>query len=485
MTETTNGLNKFRSFLSRFRKNENGITSPLDKLNAMRPEADRSIICHAPFKSIRFEQNGVVRTCCFNRQVILGRYPQQTLTEIWNSDEANKLRAKVAQNDLSFGCQMCARQLNNQEFSTIKTREFDNMPETQNGYPVMLDFSIHNTCNLECVMCNGEFSSSIRKNREKLPPLDLVYDQNFVAQLEEFIPFAQQMVFAGGEPFLIELYLDIWERINVLNPKANVHIVTNGTILTDRTKNILENGRYSITHSIESFEKKTYEIIRQNASYEKMMSNMEHFYSYCKRVGTEYAINICPLQQNWKEIPAFVQFCNEQEIRLYILTVVYPPDSTLMTLPSEKLSEIICYYNTFQFKSKTQKGKKNIASFQDLIKRLEDWKSKAENEENNASESSRMDVTGNSFLRTILFTELMIEIENKLAEHVEKHPTNHGLDMNEINAKLEFIKTSFSHRTLPSYKLDNLRNISSSMLVSLLKTYSNADLSKAIKDHFL
>ncbi len=485
MSETSNGLNKFRNILSRFRKKENGITSSLDELNAMRPEADRKIICHAPFKSIRFEQNGVVRTCCFNRQVILGRHPQQTLTEIWNSDEANKLRSKVEENDLSFGCQMCSRQLHNRELSTIKTREFDNMPDAQNGYPVMLDFSIHNTCNLECVMCNGEFSSSIRKNREKLPPLELVYDQGFVEQLEEFIPYAKQMVFAGGEPFLIELYLNIWERINVLNPQANVHIVTNGTILNDRTRNILENGRYSITHSIESFEKKTYEIIRQNASYEKMMSNMEYFYDYCQRTGTEYAINICPLQQNWKEIPEFVRFCNEKEIRLYVLTVVHPPDSTLMTLPSKKLSEIINYYNTFQLSSETQKGKENIASFQDLIKRLEDWKSKALNEENNTSERSRMDVLDDSSSETIPFSELMTEIERKLAEHVDKYPTNHGLEMNEIKAKLELINTSFSHRTLPSYKLENLQNISSSMLVSLLKTYNDEDLNKAIKDHFL
>ncbi len=164
---------------------------------------EREVLCYAPFKSIRFEPKGIVRTCCYNIEVVLGRYPQMSLMQIWNSDTANKLREKIGNNDLSMGCRLCEQQLKNKEFNTVKLLQYDNLPDSFNNYPVMLDFSIHNTCNLECVMCHGEFSSSIRANREKLPPIPMMYDEKFVQQLEEFIPHAKQFVFAGGEPFMI------------------------------------------------------------------------------------------------------------------------------------------------------------------------------------------------------------------------------------------------------------------------------------------
>ena len=46
-------------------------------------------------------------------------------------------------------------------------------------------------------MCNGDWSHLIRKNREKLPPLKMVYDKKFTEQLEEFIPNLQHALFIG------------------------------------------------------------------------------------------------------------------------------------------------------------------------------------------------------------------------------------------------------------------------------------------------
>ena len=62
-------------------------------------------------------------------------------------------------------------------------------------------------------MCGGKWSSAIRKNREGLPPLKNHYDKDFVKQIREFLPFLREARFIGGEPFLINLYYDIWEAI--------------------------------------------------------------------------------------------------------------------------------------------------------------------------------------------------------------------------------------------------------------------------------
>jgi len=293
------------------------------------------------------------------------------------------------------------------------------------------------------------------------------------------------MVFAGGEPFLIDLYLDIWERINVLNPAAQVHIVTNGTVLNGRSRKILENGKYNITHSIESLEPKLYEAIRINASFNRMMENMEYFIKYCRTAGTKYAINLCPIKQNWREIPEFVRFCNEKEIRLYILTVIYPPDSTLMTLPGEELAEIIAYYQSFQFKPETRVQEENVSSFLDLINRLEDWRVKAQSGTDEGEARSRLEVSADEQMETVSFAELLAGLRRKMNEHVADHPDNHGLELMEIEDKLNSLHQLFGHRSVPVSKLQNLETLSSSIVVSLLKSYSEKDLQQAIKDHFL
>jgi MoaA/NifB/PqqE/SkfB family radical SAM enzyme len=75
--------------------------------------------------------------------------------------------------------------------------------------PKVMEFELSNECNLECVMCNGSFSSSIRKNREKLPPIISPYNDDFVNELDAFIPHLTDAKFLGGEPFMIEIYLKI------------------------------------------------------------------------------------------------------------------------------------------------------------------------------------------------------------------------------------------------------------------------------------
>ena len=52
------------------------------------------------------------------------------------------------------------------------------------------------------------------------------YDAAFVKQLEEFIPHLEEVKFYGGEPFLIEIYYEIWEKIMELNPKVRISVQT-------------------------------------------------------------------------------------------------------------------------------------------------------------------------------------------------------------------------------------------------------------------
>ncbi len=472
-------LEKIKSLLSSSPSSP-AESGPLTDFNRQRSISDRGKLCNAPFRAVRFEQRGVVRTCCFNRQVVLGRYPEMTLNEIWNSQEANTLREKISQNDLSYGCQLCAKQLDRGEFDTVKLRQYDGLKLNESGYPSMLDFSMHNTCNLECVMCHGEFSSSIRKNREKLPEIPMVYDKEFVSQLEEFIPHAEQFVFAGGEPFLIELYYDIWEAINRLNP-TNVHIVTNGTILNNRVKGILENGRYHITHSIESLNKENYERIRKNAGLDRVLEHMEYFMQYCKKTGTEYAINLCPIQQNWKEIPDFVKFCNERQIRLYILSVIYPPTASLMSMPSDKLQEVEDYFSQFTFDANNDIENHNKTNFNDLYLRVKGWKESAQEKEAKLNSPAERIPVEDQVEIGQLFTVMEDNVRSYGDSNVEISAEVIQITLNRI----EQLRVSYKGQMISKGKLAEIKSQPGDLMVGVINGSSEEEFDLVIRDYIL
>ncbi len=249
--------------------------------------------CYAPFSNLYFAHEGKVLACCENRDHVLGVYPEKSISEIWNGTAVGELRQYITEKNLGHGCKGCDFDLKSRNFGGVKAKAFDyaRMMQPDPRYPSMMEFELENTCNLECVMCSGLFSSSIRKNREHLPPIPTPYDNEFVQQLEEFIPHLTHANFFGGEPFLVEIYLKIWEKMAQLNPQMNVWVTTNGTILNNRIKQLLERMRLNLTISIDSIEKETYEKIRVNSVFERMMENFKWFLQYAKSIGSNVTVN--------------------------------------------------------------------------------------------------------------------------------------------------------------------------------------------------
>ncbi|MEM7396666.1 MAG: SPASM domain-containing protein, partial [Verrucomicrobiota bacterium] len=185
--------------------------------NQTRDCTDHSVLCHAPFTNLYFDQSGRGQACCFNAHHPLGAYPQDSIHDMWFGEKAQALRDALKKNDLTQGCRTCHNQVTSRNFPAhmsmfdrhINLKTAAGSPpipsaessSTEPAYPLGMEFSLSNTCNLECVMCSGALSSSIRQNRDKLPPIPNVYDDAFVEQLEDFIPSLIIAKFYGGEPF--------------------------------------------------------------------------------------------------------------------------------------------------------------------------------------------------------------------------------------------------------------------------------------------
>jgi len=296
-------------------------------------------------------------------------------------------------------------------------------------YPTRMDFELSNTCNLECVMCNGYCSSSIRKNREKKAPLPYPYDDAFVAQLEEYIPHLQYAKFLGGEPFLIDIYYQLWERIAALSPDCLMYVQTNATVLNEKVKKVLANGRFNIGVSIDSLEKEKLEAIRINSKFERVMENIQYFANYCKERGTEFSICYSPMRNTVAELLQFIEYANSLNANAYFNTVYEPHNVAIWNLPTAQIESFIATFSSTVLPAKTPMERKNAAMFYSYIEQLKKWKEEALLREEAATQPSN-NLLANAAIRVGSYIQ-----ENNLAA------------IDELNEKLDGY-----YRRLPEYE---------------------------------
>ena len=330
-------------------------------------------LCLAPFRSLRFSVSGSILACCYNKEFVLGTYPEQTIKEIWQGEKIKKLRTAILNHDLTLGCKLCQTNICNQNWSSVSAIEFDRKNYKPGKYPEMMEFELSNKCNLECIMCSGDLSSAIRSQREKKKPYLEIYNENFIDQLDQFIPHLVETSFIGGEPFLIDIYFKIWEKISQIHPTLPISITTNGTILNNKIKEALNKGNFNIRISLESLQKGRYEQIRKKGNFDTLIKNITYFQNYCKIKNTYFDFKILPMIQNWDEIPAIIDYCNKHEIPVKFQTVYFPPKCALWNKNPDILKQIINTYENCNISKKGVIQQNNYNRFYHLLQQIKNY----------------------------------------------------------------------------------------------------------------
>jgi MoaA/NifB/PqqE/SkfB family radical SAM enzyme len=370
--------------------------------NAERKCADKSSICYAPARSVYFGRDGFASACCYTRSRPLGKYPEDTVDEIWFGEKIQTMRDQLARNILPASCGKCADQLRAKNYRGLLAATFDQFavrpteaqpsalkrffglekavpkadPDAKE-YPLCMEFELSNKCNLECTMCSGFFSSSIRANREKLPSLAQLYDSNFVEQLRPYIPHLKVAKFYGGEPFLIDLYYEIWELFIELNPTCLILITCNGTVFTNKVQRIVDKLNCRITVSFDSIDKINYERIRKNATLESTLANIDKFTAVNRKYGREMSLNICPMVSNWHGIPDIVSYANDRGLVVYFTTVTFPEKESLKFLPAEEHTKVIEGLRSAIGTPKNEIETRNFRTLTNLCQQVETWSKEA------------------------------------------------------------------------------------------------------------
>lgn len=289
------------------------------------------------------DQFGDVRACCMNIHHPLGNVSRTGLLEIWQGERAGSLRRALAGDDFSLGCEWCEWRVGDGRPDLAFARWFDRFEfdDRGPGWPRQIEFSVSNTCNLQCVMCNGDWSSSIRARREGRDPLPVVYDDAFFAELDEFLPHLEHVKFLGGEPFLAVETLRIMERLVELGLTPRCHITTNGTHWTPRVERILEMLPVDIALSLDAATPDTYHSIRVGSNWETVMENLGRFVAHADEFGTEVGLTYCLMEPNWLEFGRFCRMADDLGLLCTVNTVTHPAHLSLYHAGVDRLGEVV------------------------------------------------------------------------------------------------------------------------------------------------
>jgi pyruvate-formate lyase-activating enzyme len=288
-----------------------------------------------------FDQFGRARACCQAAGNAFGDVATSTIREMWESSQAEAVREALEHGSFDRGCDFCAWQGRDGDGSNAFARGFDHLrpDEHRLTWPKQLELALTNACNLQCTMCNGNWSSSIRLHREGRPPMAPAYGEAFFEELAEFLPHLESVRFFGGEPFLGAEPLRVMEMLEQLDDPPRVTLTTNGTICTERVQRIVRKLRPHVVVSIDGATTGTYDRIRQGAHLPDVLENLDWFRAELG-VGS-VTIASCLMTSNWHEFAELLQLAEGRGLDIGINVVRFPADQSLYHLKAERLRTVV------------------------------------------------------------------------------------------------------------------------------------------------
>lgn len=315
-----------------------------DRITSLFGRHDTPMLCEAPLNNMLIDQQGNVRICCHNsNDFTIGKYPEQSMHDIWFGEPRKKMVAEMRDGKIPAACADCIR-------NGINTHSPDSKVQTSrtshhgslNAYPQQIEMLLDNECNLSCIMCASNKSSTLTVAGFVEQPIN--FGPEFLKQMEPFFDKVQFTVFSGGEPFLIPLYIDIWEYLRKHNPTAGIYVQTNGTVLNNIVKERLHKFHIQLGVSVDALTPEVYESIRVNSRFPVLLKNLEYFQECSAKQGNRMTLMMTPMTVNAMEVPKMLEYCNVHELILSLSILNWPYHLAIWAMPSEEIFKLLTVY---------------------------------------------------------------------------------------------------------------------------------------------
>jgi organic radical activating enzyme len=218
--------------------------------------------CMLPWIHLHAWPDGSAFPCCLAKAAHpVGNFKQKTMREIWNDTDMREIRRNMLEDKPSRQCEDCYEQ-ESAGFASMRNNSNKAFGQHQDLVEQTLpdgtspDMKLHywdvrfsNICNLKCRSCGSIFSSRWYDDDVKLfgkalrPRVQFAgrHSEDVWQQMQEHIPYLEQIYFAGGEPLIMEEHNRI---LKLLIEKGNTQVRliynTNLTELKYKRESVLE-----------------------------------------------------------------------------------------------------------------------------------------------------------------------------------------------------------------------------------------------------
>jgi MoaA/NifB/PqqE/SkfB family radical SAM enzyme len=261
--------------------------------------------CIKPFKWFEILSNGDVFLCCPRwLPKSIGNINRQSISEIWNSKKAQKIRKTILDNSYKYCKEELCSDLQHRKFSFSSSKQ--DLPLTSSG-PKIINCCFDKSCNLACPSCRKDRYVAIGKEREKI---DRIFSK-ITLQAGKEIECLR--ISGSGDPLASPASF-LWLKNLKLQdfPKLKrIYLHTNGLVFTPKTWKILSGINHlikSVEVSIDAGTKETYAINRKGGDFSILLKNLDFIKSLRVKKKLIYTLTSFVVQaNNYQEMEKFIK----------------------------------------------------------------------------------------------------------------------------------------------------------------------------------
>ncbi len=175
-----------------------------------------------------------------------------------------------------------------------------------------LRLAVTDRCNLRCFYCMPE--NICYTPKENLLSFEEMY--RIVRVVSEM--GIEKLRITGGEPFLRKGIMGFLQQVNDLEGIRQIHITTNGTLITDKIPKLIELGVKSVNFSLDSLDRERFFAITKRDEFVKVRQALDDFLQSDIRTKVNMVVmagrneqDIVPMAGLSKDQPVSVRYIEE------------------------------------------------------------------------------------------------------------------------------------------------------------------------------
>lgn len=285
-----------------------------------------TIRCRVPWETMGVNTNGSVFICespSWVPKFVGSLLEVDNVYDVLNSEMAQQIRQEIVEQRYYYCNHKISRVLaTKHNVINVVPTDTEPLPYEPSGktqvtaIPKNLIFDFDYTCNFQCPSCRVEL---INNNKHHvIRPINDRISAKIKTLVIDNITTPVEIRWAGGEPFISEVYVDLMDYC-VASGKPIKHIIqTNGSYLIAKA-DLLERLLPYIKELRISFDAATagtYSKIRVGGVWENLLKNVQHVQEQIKRLGTHTTVSVdfVVQKENYKEIPLLRKLCKDMGI---------------------------------------------------------------------------------------------------------------------------------------------------------------------------